>query len=238
MSLRAVLFDMGGVLLDLADSNGVPGGQLDFRGRQELLGRVGAGRRVSLDELEDLVFEPWRREYRKRYVSGREASWKPHLSRLRRRAGSRAHDLELLAAWFGPFGERCEAIAGALETVRSMTERGLKLGLVSNVPLPGALYRRILKRHQMDAYFDIFRFSYESGHRKPSPYMLRSALTELEVPPDEALMVGDRRSSDVAAGRAAGVGTVWLESAHSEGPRPDWQIRSIDELPAVIDSSS
>ena len=234
MKIRAVLLDMGGVLLDLAESNGLPGGQQDYRGRQVLLQRVGA-RRLSLDRLESLVFEPWRREYRERYRRGRDPSWKPHLSRLRREAGSRAHDLELLAAWFGPFADACEAIEGAPEAVRALAGHQLTLGLVSNVPLPGALYRRILVRHELDSWFDDFRFSYDCGHRKPSPFMLRRALAELGVRASEAIMVGDRRESDVAAGRAAGVATVWIRSEHRDGPREDWAIDSIAELPGLLE---
>jgi len=234
MKMRSVLLDMGGVLLDLADSNGLPGGRQDFRGRQVLLRRVGAGRRVSLDRLESLVFEPWRQAYRERYRLGREASWKAHLSRLRRAVGSRAHDVDLLAAWCGPFADSCEPVEGALEAVRTLAERRLLLGLVSNVPLPGAIYRRILARHGLDSWFDAFRFSYDSGHRKPSPFMLRSVMDELGVSPSEAVMVGDRRASDVAAGRAAGVATVWIRSEHRQGPRADWTIDSIGELPALL----
>ena len=138
------------------------------------------------------------------------------------------------AAWFAPFGERCRAIGGAVDAVRQLADDGLRLGLVSNVPLPGDLYRRILRRHDLEASFEVFRFSYDSGHRKPSPFMLRSALGEMGVGPEAAVMVGDRRASDVAAGRAAGVRTIWLRSSHVDGPEPDWTIESLEELPDLL----
>lgn len=238
MSIRAILLDMGGVLLDLEESNGVPGGQLDHRGRLALLRHLAAPRRLTPERLDELVFEPWRQEYGERYRLGREASWKPHLSRLRRAVGSRAHDLELLGAWFAPFADRCDTIDGAVETVRALQGRRIPLALVSNVPLPGALYRRILARHGLDAAFAVHRFSYDCGHRKPSPAMLRSALEELGVAASAAIMVGDRRSSDVAAGRAAGVATVWIRSDHRKGPSADWTIDSIAELPALVEAEA
>jgi HAD superfamily hydrolase (TIGR01549 family) len=115
-----------------------------------------------------------------------------------------------------------------------LADEGLKLALVSNVPLPGALYRKILSRHGLESLFDCFQFSYDSGHRKPSPFMLRAALSEIGVPASQAVMVGDRRASDVAAGRAAGMATVWIESEHAVGPRPDRTVGSIRELPTVV----
>lgn len=234
MGVEAVLLDMGGILLDMRSSNGVPPGRLDFRGRQAMLGALGASD-LTLDDLERLVFEPWREEYRQRYRRGREASWTKHLDRLRRASGDERSDLELLEIWFAPFAESLRPIAGAAETLRALAGSGLRLGLVSNVPLPGALYRAVLERHGLAGPIEVVEFSYDSGHRKPSPYMLRSALEQLEMPNDRALMVGDRKESDVAAGRAAGTATVWIRSDHGTGPDPDWTLGSIAQLPGLID---
>jgi FMN phosphatase YigB (HAD superfamily) len=52
--------------------------------------------------------------------------------------------------------------------------------------------------------------------------------------PIEAVMVGDRKKSDVAAGRAASVRTIWLRSHHAEGPDPDVTIDALADLPAAI----
>lgn len=238
MPVTVVLLDMGGVLLDLAGSQGLPYGQLDFRGRQALLRKLRGRRRLSPERLDSLLFQPWRSEYGERYRRGREASWSPHLERLRKATDSDDTDLELLGAWTGPLVDQCRAVPGAREAVAELVARGLSLGLVSNVPLPGVLYRRMLQRHDLEAGLRTFQFSYDSGHRKPSPYMLRRALEDLEAEPAAAVMVGDRRNSDVAAGRAAGLTTIWIESEFTDGPRPDVTIPSITELPAAIDRLS
>jgi FMN phosphatase YigB (HAD superfamily) len=65
--------------------------------------------------------------------------------------------------------------------------------------------------------------------------MLRQALSALGVRAASALMVGDRRGSDVAAGRAAGVGTVWLRREDGGGPKPDHVIDRLDALPGLLD---
>ncbi|MEZ5332223.1 MAG: HAD family hydrolase [Thermoanaerobaculia bacterium] len=233
--IEAVLLDMGGVLISLENARGLPDSKHDWRGREALLRVVRQhGGRLEREELESVLFAPWRAEYRQRYAWGREARWEPHLTALRKRAGVRLRDLTLLGAWFRPYGERLTPLPGAADTLVRLREQGLRLALCSNVPMPGALYREILERHELAAPIESFHFSYDEGTRKPSPQMLRNALEVLGVDADRALMVGDRRTSDIAAGRAAGVGTVWVRSDDGGGPQADHEIGSLGELPAIV----
>ncbi len=233
--IRAVLLDMGGVLLSLGPEGGLPESRLDWRGREALLRLIeerGGG--VSSEQLDRLLFAPWRVEYEQRYELGREARWEPHLKRLRRAARVRLRDATLLAAWFRPYGDQLLPLAGAREALATLRDHGHRLALCSNVPLPGLHYRRLLARHGLAEAIASFHFSYDEGTRKPSPAMLRYASHALEVSAAEAVMVGDRRSSDVAAGRAAGMRTVWIQSEDGGGPQADHVIRGIGELPALL----
>ncbi len=233
--ISAVLFDMGGVLIGLENARGLPDSRFDWRGRQALLSLIRSrGGRIREADLDRLLFEPWREDYERRYETGRDADWKPYLTRLRRRAGIRLHDATLLGAWFRPYGEALSAFDGVAATLRELRSSGLSLAVVSNVPMPGVLYRRILERFDIAPAIDSFHFSYDEGSRKPSPVMIRHALAALGVKAANALMVGDRRGSDVAAGRAAGVGTVWLRREDGGGPEPDDTIDELDELPALV----
>ncbi len=105
---------------------------------------------------------------------------------------------------------------------------------MSNVPLPGTLYRGVLERLGLAPCFDSLHFSYDEGSRKPSPGMLRRALAALDTPPASALMVGDRRAVDVAAGRLAGTATAWVRGPFRDGPRADLEVDSLAELPAMV----
>jgi len=234
--IKAVLFDMGGVLIGLQNARGLPDAKHDWRGREALLSLIRSrGGRASESDLDRLLFEPWRASYERRYEVGRDADWKPHLTRLRKHAGVKLHDPTLLGAWFRPYGETLGALEGGSETLGRLKARGLRIGLVSNVPLPGILYRRILARYGLAESIETFHFSYDDGSRKPSPAMIRHALATLGVKPEAALMVGDRRSSDVAAGRAAGVGTVWLRREDGGGPAPDHTIDKLIDLVGLIE---
>lgn len=235
MKLEAVLIDMGGVLLDVGNEQGIPLGRLDFRGREVMAQAIrAAGGRVEVESLEKTVFGPWRAEYDRRRAVGREARWEPHLKRLRKASGSRLRDLTLLSAWFAPYAETVVPVDGARRVLKELAARGLKLAIVSNVPVPGKLYQRLLVQYRMSGPVSSWHWSYDSGSRKPSPAMPRAALAALGVAPGAAVMVGDRRGADVAAGLVAGVRTIWLRSQDGGGPRPDAEIASIGELPGLL----
>jgi len=246
LSLRAVLLDMGGVLLEMHNESGLPEDEAAAAGRSELLAllRERGGRAEEGDlesDLERLLFAPWRAEYRLRYERQREAEWGPHVERLIAATGARVSPDEVLAAWFRPYGDTLRPLPDAAETLRELRARSLVLGVVSNVALPGDLYRRRLAaldliESGLAEPFGALRFSCDAGSRKPAPAMLLSALAALGATPAEAVMVGDRKKSDVAAGRAAGTRTIWLRSHHAEGPAPDATIDSLAELPAALDA--
>lgn len=236
INLQAVVFDMGGVLLAVGNDFALPTDRLDWRGRQALLARLRReGGSVTLEELDRSVFQPWKEMYERRYELGREARWDPFLTALRRQAAVELSVEEMLEIWFRPYGETLEAVAGATAILEEVRRRGCKVGVVSNVPLPGRLYRGVLERSGLAASIDAMAFSYDAGSRKPSPAMLRGLLKGWAVPPQAAMMVGDRRGSDVACGRAAGVETVWLESDDGGGPEPDYRISRLSELRAILD---
>ncbi len=237
MKTEAVLFDMGGVLLDFQGSAGVPRGKLDWRGREALLrflNQRGAG--LSEEDLERTLFGPWRHDYDRRHELGREADWAPHLRRLRKLAGRglRTPTKTLLSLWFRPLAEQIELLPEVREVLEELRGRGRRMAIISNVALPGALYARLLRLRGLTPYFDRMYFSYDEQHRKPSPAMVRRALSDLRVGPGAAVMVGDRRPIDIVAGRAAGVRTIWLRTEDGGGPAADVTIDSLIELPRHV----
>ena len=229
---------MGGVLIDTRGITSLPGDRLDFRGRRALLSllRERGSRKLTLDDLEIHLFGPWQRDHAGRYERMRDAAWEPHLERLRCKFGIAVEDREMLATWFAPYAENLGAIEGAGEALRTLRSAGYRLGLVSNVPLPGEFYLREMERWGLAEPLESIRFSYDAGSRKPSPRMIVEVLQELGVAAHRAVMVGDRRGSDIAAGRAAATRTVWIRSEFSRGPSADATLDSIAQLPALLAS--
>jgi D-glycero-D-manno-heptose 1,7-bisphosphate phosphatase len=72
--------------------------------------------------------------------------------------------------------------------------------------------------------------------RKPSPGMLVAAAAQLGIALSRSFMVGDR-ASDIAAGRAAGCRTVFLDLDYTAEPKPedaDFSVRSLRDATACI----
>jgi putative hydrolase of the HAD superfamily len=127
------------------------------------------------------------------------------------------------AAW-APARQQGAATPALLESLRS---RGLRVGLVSNAFDPGWLLRRDLADMNIAALLDAVVFSSEIGKRKPHPAIFEHVLSELGVPAEEALFVGDRLYEDVRGASDVGMKTVqalWFRADENpDGGEPDFQ---------------
>jgi D-glycero-D-manno-heptose 1,7-bisphosphate phosphatase len=72
--------------------------------------------------------------------------------------------------------------------------------------------------------------------RKPRPGLLLQAAERHHLQLGSSWMVGDRWK-DVAAGKAAGVHTIFLDLHYQEaylGPSPEFQVGSVREIPEIV----
>lgn len=132
-----------------------------------------------------------------------------------------------------------DPMPGAVDALRELHARGLRLGIVSNTGrTPGIVLRRILARHDMLRYFDAVAISYsdEVGFRKPDPRIFARSLQALGVEPGRALHVGDNPDADVVGARNVGMRTAHYTLA---GRVPslvaDVVIADLADLPRLID---
>lgn len=127
-----------------------------------------------------------------------------------------------------------EALPGAGETLEALARRGVRIALVCDTGFSGGrVVRQFLARVGLLDALEVQIFSNEIGVPKPHPRMFEAALRPLGVAPGEALHVGDLRRTDVAGGRAFGMGTVRLRATHddrSEHPDADAVAASHAEL--------
>jgi HAD superfamily hydrolase (TIGR01509 family) len=87
--------------------------------------------------------------------------------------------------------------ADTRQTLEAVRSRGLKVGVVSNVP---ADLRPVFAKHGLDRLVDSYTHSFEVGAEKPSPTIFLAAAKSLEVKPSETLMVGDHEVDRGAEG--------------------------------------
>jgi putative hydrolase of the HAD superfamily len=96
-----------------------------------------------------------------------------------------------------------EPYPDAAEVLRTLHERGIGVGVVSNI---GWDLRPVFRAHGLDGYVDTYVLSYEHGIQKPDPRLFAAACAQLGAAPEEVLMVGDSRHAD---GGAAAPCTSW-----------------------------
>lgn len=86
------------------------------------------------------------------------------------------------------------------DCLRRLRERGIKVGVVSNIAFD---VRAAFDIHDMAGLVDDFTLSYEVGVTKPDPRIFTLAAGHLGVDPVDVLMVGDSEEADGGA-RAVG----------------------------------
>jgi D-glycero-D-manno-heptose 1,7-bisphosphate phosphatase len=128
----------------------------------------------------------------------------------------------------------------------AMKAAGFALVVVTNQPDVGngkvgkAVVEQMNEALKRDLPIDIVKVCYHSqtegcACRKPRPGMLLDAAADMNLDLAASYMVGDRWS-DVAAGRAAGCQTVFIDRGYTE-KRPDsadFQVASLAEAAEII----
>ncbi|MEV0209144.1 HAD-IA family hydrolase [Streptomyces sp. NPDC050788] len=112
----------------------------------------------------------------------------------------------------------------APEVLRALRERGIGIGVVSNI---GWDLRPVFREHGLDRYVDTYVLSYEHGIQKPDPRLFTVACEALGADPRLTLMVGDDRRADGGAS-ALGCRVHFVDHLPAE-ERPDG-LRGVLEL--------
>ena len=110
-------------------------------------------------------------------------------------------------------------------TLEAVRRRGLKVGVVSNVP---ADLRPVFGKHGLDALVDSYTHSFEVGAEKPDPAIFLSAAKSLGVKPGETMMVGDH---EVDRGAERAGMRVFILPAEFDG-----DLRGLDRVLSLLPS--
>ena len=242
--LEAVFFDLGDTLTDLRE------------GRGEYMARVVARAGRMYDVLEHAgVAPPDRQSFAEALAGASEARYQAAL------AEQRGTDIFEVLRWFFaqegiPAGDGLVEAAGdvycrsgggppaplrigALEVLRALQGRGLRLGVISNTLQPARYMDDHLTHSGLLAFFPVRIYSSELRVAKPHPGIFRAALGELGVAPERAVMVGDRLEADVAGAQGVGMKAVLIEVVHRPEQSPaitaDARIRELPELLEALD---
>ncbi|MBI3893843.1 MAG: HAD family hydrolase, partial [Candidatus Wallbacteria bacterium] len=106
------------------------------------------------------------------------------------------------------------------ETLLVLHARGLKLAVLSDYPVE----KKLAALGLADAGWDLLMSAEDVNALKPHPALFTAACARLDVPPAEALHVGDRTDCDVAGAHAAGMKTLLFRAEGRKaraGPKAD-----------------
>lgn len=126
-----------------------------------------------------------------------------------------------------------ELFEDAVETIRDLRGRGLKIGILTNGP--SELQRRKLRRIGIEQEVDAVAVSEEIGASKPDPQAYERAVSMLGLELNEVAMVGDHVVNDVAGALAAGLAAaVWVERRPGELPEGAHLAQELAEVPRLL----
>ena len=120
-------------------------------------------------------------------------------------------------------------------TLVELMKRGVKIAVVSDAPSREAWMRiYYLNLHH---HFDVVLTFDDTNVRKPSPIPFEMALSQLNIDPEEALMVGDWPERDVVGANKLGIRTIFARYGDAFGTvdsGADWDINDVYEIVGIV----
>lgn len=127
-------------------------------------------------------------------------------------------------------------IEGAPELLETLYGNYL-LFLVTNGT--ASVQKSRLKSAGIERYFEAVFISEEMGADKPSSAYFDACFSRIpNFQKGEAVIIGDSLTSDIKGGINAGIRTIWFNPSGTENPadiRPDFEIRSLNQIPALLE---
>lgn len=90
------------------------------------------------------------------------------------------------------------------ETLKELKNRGIRLGIISNI-ISRTAVQTTVKNYGIADYFEYIMTSAECAYRKPDPMIFDLTLDEMGLRPSECAYVGDTISRDVIGTRKSGI---------------------------------
>lgn len=237
--LVAILFDMGGTLIEFENSSWEVLNENCARQGYDFL------KKQKLIDIDYQSFvEYLRKEFEEMWVSNnkilKEINFERMIFSLFKKLNlniTSDQKREFINRYYQPVTEQISLIPAAIETLNFFREKHIKVGLLSNTIFPKRFHLEELKRFGLDRYLDVAVFSSEVGFKKPHPLVFRTALEILGIDPESAAFVGDRIEEDIQGARQIGMKTILKINDKKESSGkiiPDAEINNLIELPGAV----
>lgn len=232
MTIRALCFDLDDTLYGYAPCN-----EVGLRAAHGVLWSVTA---VSFDEyrgVHDAVRSELAEELAGQAASHNRAIFFKRIVERLVGPGRGGVAVQLFDEYWRAFLAAMRPAPEAREILASLANT-YSLALISNHTTDIQL--RKLRALGLEELFPVVATSEEAGVEKPDPRIFEFALAALAVAPEQALMIGDNPTVDLAGARSAGLGGVLSRefvSPNMDDGEHVVTIASLRELPTVLGRS-
>ena len=140
--------------------------------------------------------------------------------------------------WYEPLAKISTVEPNIVETLTSLKDLGLKLGIVSNTFVTASSLDRHLEQFGILDFFPVRLYSYELDFRKPDARIFKAAAEKIGEKAENILFVGDRINKDIKPAERAGMRTVLKIAYTNVGrklPKGVRKLTQLSELPPLIE---
>lgn len=221
--IKAVIFDLDNTLLDFKKMK-------EYGVRAAIVAMIEAGLECDEEEAYKFIFEIYHNK-----------GWEYQLifdDFLKNKNGKVSN--KLLAAAIVAYRRAKDATLLVYPNVRRtlihLIKNGIKIAVVSDAPSREAWMRiYYLNLHHV---FDIVLTFDDTKLHKPSPVPFKMALRQLNINPNEAIMVGDWPERDVVGASQVGIKTIFArygDTTDVKNSGADWEVDDIYEVVHIVD---
>jgi len=123
------------------------------------------------------------------------------------------------------------------KTLLKLTKMGLKIGVISDAPSREAWIR--ICSMNLEHVFDTVVTLHEKGIHKPSPEPFKKAIKDLDVSPNETIMVGDWPERDIKGANQVGMKTAFAkygDTFDTKNSGADYELKDIFDLINIVNN--
>lgn len=114
---------------------------------------------------------------------------------------------------FDNYYKECDWMDGAKEILASLKNRGYKIGILSN---SSEISYNVIENFKLKDFVDDIVLSCEVGYLKPDPRIFQKSLENLNLTEDDAVMVGDKITTDVLGAKTIGMDIIYFNKSEKE----------------------
>ena len=238
--IKAVLFDLGETLIDFGKINTTQlfrqGARLSYDFLKSQGQPVGNFRKYFWANLLRIRLRYWLSN-----ITWRDFNTLTLLKKVGTKKGIKLNQRQwqhLAWLWYEPLSKAAKVEPKLKETLTTLKNLGLKLGIVSNTFVNSSSLEKHLKQLSILDFFTVRLYSYEFRLRKPDLEIFKVAAEKIGETVDNILYVGDRIDKDIEPAVKSGMHAVLKAAYTNTGkklPKGAWKINQLSELPSLIE---